>query len=85
MGQQRDEPDEVRAVLEPRGVDLTSDVLPFGRLWYIQPDDAVDYAKFYSRSHDAVTRVYDKAGNVIATHKHKGDLKNREFFLASLR
>jgi hypothetical protein len=30
--------------------------------------DAVDYAKFYSRSHDAVIRVYDESGNVIETH-----------------
>ena len=26
------------------------------------------YAKFYSRSHDAAIRVYDKSGNVIETH-----------------
>jgi len=26
-----------------------------------------------SRSHDAVIRVYDDAGNVIETHEHKGD------------
>jgi len=32
----------------------------------------VDYAKFYSRSHDAVIRVYDAAGNVTQTHEHKG-------------
>jgi hypothetical protein len=37
--------------------------------------DAIDYAKFYSRSHDAVIRVYDKAGNVIETHEHAGDFK----------
>jgi hypothetical protein len=34
-----------------------------------------DYAKFYSRSHDAVIRVYDAAGDVIETHKHAGDCK----------
>jgi len=34
--------------------------------------DAIDYAKFYSRSHDAVIRVYDDAGNVIETHEHAG-------------
>jgi hypothetical protein len=34
-----------------------------------------DYAKFYSRSHDAVIRVYDAAGNVIETHQHAGDFK----------
>jgi hypothetical protein len=27
------------------------------------------------RSHDAVIRVYDAAGNVIETHEHKGDFK----------
>jgi hypothetical protein len=52
------------------------DVLPFGGLWYTKPDDAVSYAKFFSRSHDAVIRVYDDAGNVIRTHEHKGDFKD---------
>jgi len=42
-----------------RGVDLISDVLPFGRLWYTKPDDAIGYAMHYSRSHAAVIRVYD--------------------------
>jgi hypothetical protein len=56
-------------------VDLISDVLPFGRLWYTKPDDAVGYAEFFSRSHDAVIRVYDEVGNVIETHEHKGDFK----------
>jgi hypothetical protein len=32
-------------------------------------------AKHYSRSHDAVIRVYDEAGNVIETHEHKGEFK----------
>jgi hypothetical protein len=50
-------------------------VLPFGRLWYATPNaasNAITYAKFYSRSHYAVIRVYDAAGNVIETHEHKG-------------
>jgi hypothetical protein len=29
----------------------------------------------FSRSHDAVIRVYDEAGNVIETHEHTGDFK----------
>jgi hypothetical protein len=48
-----------------RGVDLISDALPFGRLWYGEPDavaNAIEYAKFYSRSHDTVIRVFDDAG-----------------------
>jgi hypothetical protein len=42
---------EVRPRKDKRGVDLISDALPFGRLWYTQASDAVDCAKFYSRSH----------------------------------
>ena len=69
---------EVRPSKDPRGVDLISDVLPFGRLWYGEPNavtNAIGYAQHYSRSHDAVIRVYDAAGNVIKTHERKGDFK----------
>jgi cytochrome oxidase Cu insertion factor (SCO1/SenC/PrrC family) len=31
--------------------------------------------QFYSRSHEAVIRVYDEPGNVIETHEHSGDSK----------
>ena len=37
--------------------------------------NAIGYAKFYSRSRDAVILVYDDAGNVIETHEQQGDLK----------
>jgi hypothetical protein len=37
--------------------------------------NAVGYAIRYSRSADAVIRVYDAAGNVIETHEHKGGFK----------
>jgi hypothetical protein len=60
---------------DKRGFDLISDVLPFGGLWYTKLDDAVSYAKFFSRSHDAVIRVYDESGDVIHTHEHKGYFK----------
>jgi hypothetical protein len=66
---------EVRPREDHRGVDLISDALPFGRLRYEQAPDAVEYAKSFSRSHDAVIRVYDGAANVIETHEHKGDFK----------
>jgi len=29
----------------------------------------------YSRSHNAVIRVYDEAGNVVETHEHVGEFK----------
>jgi len=55
-----------------RGVDLISDALPFGRLWYGEPNaasNAIGYAMHDSRSADAVIRVHDDAGNVIETHE----------------
>jgi len=65
---------EVRPRKDHRGVDLISDARPFGRLWYGEPS-AISNAMHRSRSHDAVIRVYDEAGNVIETHEHKGDFK----------
>ena len=38
--------------------------------------NAIGYATHYSRSHGAVIRVYDEAGNVIETHEHAGDFKD---------
>jgi hypothetical protein len=55
-----------------------SDALRFGSLWYAGPNaisNAVGFAKFFSRSHRAVIRVYDAAGNVIETHERKCDFK----------
>jgi hypothetical protein len=72
---------EVRPRKDKRGVDLISDALPFGRLWYGEPNavsNAIGYAKHGSRSHDALIRVYDEAGNVIETHEHKGEFKSPE-------
>jgi hypothetical protein len=37
--------------------------------------NAIGYAKFYSRSYDAVIRVYDAAGKVIQTHEQPGEFK----------
>jgi hypothetical protein len=57
---------------------MISDALPFGRLWYGEPNaisNAIGYAMQHSRSHDAVIRVYGDAGNVIETHEHAGDFK----------
>jgi hypothetical protein len=71
---------EVRPRKDKRGVDLISDALPFGRLWYDGPNaasDTIGYAKFYSRSRDAVIRVYDDGGSVIETREHAGELKGR--------
>ena len=71
---------EIRPRSDKRGVDLISDALPFGRLWYDGPNaasNAIGYASQYSRSHDAVIRVYDEAGKVIETHEHAGEFRGR--------
>jgi hypothetical protein len=69
---------EVRPRADRRGADLISDALPFGRLWYGDRNavsNAIGYAMHYSRSADAVIRVYDEAGNVIETPEHAGQFK----------
>jgi|GraSoi_2013_60cm_1033757.scaffolds.fasta_scaffold15671_3 hypothetical protein len=68
----------VRPRKDKRGVDLISDALPFGRLWYGEPGastNAIGYARFFSRLQDAVIRVDDDARNVIETNEHAGDFK----------
>jgi hypothetical protein len=75
---------EIRPRADHDGVDLISDALRFGSLWYAGPDaisNAIGYANIRSRSHGAVIRVYDEAGNVIETHEHKGGSKSGEFSL----
>ncbi len=67
---------EIRPRADRRGFELISDALPFGQLWYAEPDavsNAIGYAKFRNRPHDAVIRFYDEADNVIETHEHAGD------------
>jgi hypothetical protein len=39
--------------------------------------NAIGYAKFCSRSHNAVIRVYDEAGIVIEPHSTVGEFKSR--------
>ena len=69
---------EIRPRKDKRGFDLLSVVLPFGCLWYDGPNavgNAIGYAEHRSRSHEAVIRVYDAAGNVIEMHEHGDDFK----------
>ena len=45
---------KVARAKDKHGFDLISDALPFGRLWYGEPNaitKAIGYVKFYSRSH----------------------------------
>ena len=59
---------EVQPRKDHRGFDLISDALPFGALWYGEPNaviNAIGYVKHRSRSHHAVIRVYVEAGKVV--------------------
>jgi hypothetical protein len=51
--------------------------LVLNTLWRLLANRVIQlmHATFYSRSHDAVIRVYDEAGNVIETHEHAGEFK----------
>jgi hypothetical protein len=47
-------------------------------MWYRGPKaitDAIDHAKFFSRSHHAVIRVYDSTGKVIDAREQAGQFK----------
>jgi hypothetical protein len=58
---------EIRPRADKHGVDLVSDALPYSPMWYRGSKaitDAIDHAKFYSRSHGAVIRVLDSKGNL---------------------
>jgi hypothetical protein len=70
---------KIRSSKHKRGVDLISDALPSGVLRYGEPNavsNAIGYAKFRSRSHDAVIRVFDAAGNVSEIQEHARDFKD---------
>jgi hypothetical protein len=70
---------EIRPRADKHGVDLVGDALPYSPMWYHGPKaitDAIDHAKFSSRSHNAVIRVYNEAGNVIETHEHAKEFKD---------
>jgi len=64
---------EIRPRKDWDGFDLISDRLRFGPIWYTGPD-AVRYATAYakyrsrSRSHRAIIRVLNEAGNMTETH-----------------
>ena len=69
---------EIRPRKDKRGVDLISNALPFGRLWYGGPEaisHAIGYAKLYSRSHDAVISLFDDNGDLVQTRQQTGDFK----------
>jgi hypothetical protein len=69
---------EVRPRSDKRGVDLTSDVLPYGRLWYTKPDDAVTPPTHGGEA--CYMESNEQLGKIIVTKASYGgddDLKSR--------
>jgi hypothetical protein len=67
---------EVRPRKDRRGFDLIADCLPLGVLWFEGPEaigDAVNYARFFSRSHPAIIRVFDESGTAVETLEFADD------------
>jgi hypothetical protein len=66
---------EIRPRKAQDGVDLISDRLRRGPIWYAGPDavrNAVSFAKYRSRSRSrwAIIRVFNEAGNVTETYEY---------------
>jgi hypothetical protein len=69
---------EIQSRKHHRGVDLFSDVLPFGHLWHGESkavSNTIAYAKHRSRSRDAVIPVYALLVNVIETRDYAGEFQ----------
>jgi hypothetical protein len=62
----------IRPRADQRGVDLISEALPFGKLWYGDAEAAAGYAEFYSRSKDIELRFFDDNGQLIETRTRAG-------------
>jgi hypothetical protein len=68
---------EIRPRPDRKGVNLVSEALPFGKLWYNDAEAAASYAKFYSRSKDIEIRLFDQSGALIEMRKHAGEFRER--------
>jgi hypothetical protein len=66
---------EVRPRGDKRGVDVISDALPFGRLWYVEPEAVVDglcYARFTAVHMTLRLGLFGGSGDVIVTYEQAG-------------
>jgi hypothetical protein len=76
---------EIRPHKDKRGVDLISDVLPFGRLWYGEPNaisNAINYATFFNSSHHTLIRVYAVIGASFFLDEKQTKVSLKEFLLS---
>ena len=62
---------EVRPATTGDGFDLISEAISSGRLRLSKQHVAIGYATLHSGSHASVIRVYDAAGQLVATHEQQ--------------
>lgn len=78
---------EIRPRRDRRGVDLVSEALPFGSLWYAGPnaaENADSYAVFCASGKPAVVKVLDAAGELVRVIEHAADTRQRAQLLGGL-
>ncbi len=64
---------EIRPRKDRRGVNLISEKLPYGVLWYGEPnavEHAASYAQFNAASEAAVISIFDESGVIVDTRNH---------------
>ena len=64
---------EIRPREDRRGVNLISARLPYGALWYGEPnavENAASYAVFNAGSEPAEIRIVDPGGTIVETHSY---------------
>jgi hypothetical protein len=64
---------EVRPRKDKRGVDLISDVLSHGELWYHDDSAAISYAKWNSRVKGCKIDVLNETGEIVKTERIEGE------------
>jgi len=78
---------EIRPRKDRRGVDLVSEALPFGSLWYSGPnatENAASYAAFCASGKPALVKVLNARGELMRVVEHGGDTRHRAQLLGGL-
>ena len=78
---------EIRPRADHRGVDLISGKLPFGKLWYAEPnavENADSYARFNAGSQPATITTFDESGAVIERRDFNPEQRPRGNTLGAL-
>ena len=64
---------EIRPRKDRRGVNLISDKLPYGVLWFGEPnavEHAASYAEFNAGSEAVVISIFDESGVIVETRNY---------------